>query len=76
LLEQLRTGELTIADVLDRGKSDPVGAKTKVSAVVQALPGYGTVRAAATLAEANIVDSRRVGGLGAKQRDALVTALG
>jgi hypothetical protein len=50
-------------------------AKTKVSAVVQALPGYGTVRAAAALAEANIVESRRVGGLGVRQRDALLTVL-
>lgn len=75
LLDQVRTGELTVAEVLSRGKSDPLVAKTKVSAVVQALPGYGTVRAAAALAEANIVESRRVGGLGVRQRDALLTVL-
>jgi hypothetical protein len=52
-----------------------VVAKTKVSALVQALPGYGASKAAAALAEAQIVDGRRLGGLGVKQRDALVNAL-
>jgi hypothetical protein len=75
LLEQIKSGELTIAQVLDQGKSDSVVAKTKVSALVGALPGYGAAKAAAALAEAQIVEGRRVGGLGVKQRDALVNAL-
>lgn len=75
LLEQIRSGELTIAQVLDRGKDDPVVAKTKVSALVQAVPGYGPARAASVMAEAQIVESRRAGGLGVRQREALVNAL-
>jgi hypothetical protein len=75
LLEQIRNGELTIAQVLDRGKNDPVVAKTKVTALVQAVPGYGPAKAASVMAEAQIVESRRVGGLGARQRGALVDAL-
>lgn len=75
LLDQVRAGELTVTAVLARGKSDPVVAKTKVSALVQALPGYGTARTATVMAQAQIVESRRVGGLGVKQRDALVAVL-
>lgn len=75
LLDQIRRGELTVAQVLDRGKDDPVVAKTKVSALVQAVPGYGPAKAALAMAEAKIVESRRVSGLGANQRAALVSAL-
>lgn len=75
LLDQVKAGELTVAQVLSRRDSDPVVAKTKVSALVQAVPGCGVVRAAAVPAEAKIADGRRVGGLGAKQHDALLSAL-
>jgi hypothetical protein len=75
LLDQIRTGELTIAQVLERGKSDPVVAKVRVRALVEAFPGYGSVRATGVLAEAKIAESRRVGGLGVNQRDALVAVL-
>jgi hypothetical protein len=75
LLDQVKAGELTLAQVLAKGKDDPVVAKTKVSALVQAVPGCGVVRAAAVLAEAKVAEGRRVGGLGAKQHDALLSAL-
>lgn len=75
LLEQIKSGELTVGAVLDQGKHDPVVAKTKVSALVQAIPGYGPAKAAAALAQAQIVDSRRVGGLGIRQREALLSVL-
>jgi len=44
--------------------------KTKVLAVVKALPEVGRVRAGQLLEQAQIVDTRRVGGLGARQREA------
>jgi len=47
---------------------------TKVLAVVKALPGVGRVRAGKLLEQAQIVDARRVGGLGARQREALISA--
>jgi hypothetical protein len=75
VLAQVAAGELTVAQVLNLGNSDPVVAKTKVSALVAALPGYGAAKTATVMAAAHIVDNRRVGGLGAKQRDALVNAL-
>jgi hypothetical protein len=45
VLDQTRTGQLTISQVLERGKNDPVVAKVKVRALVEAFPGYGSVRA-------------------------------
>ena len=45
----------------------------KVSAVLESLPGVGRVRAAKIMERLEISPTRRVRGLGAKQRAALVT---
>jgi len=73
LKESLRTGERTLADVLV--DTDEVVAKTKVSELLEALPGVGPVRAARLLSECEISPSRRVRGLGSHQRLALVAAV-
>jgi Mrp family chromosome partitioning ATPase len=75
LLEQVKSGEVTVAQVLDRGKSDPMVGKTMVLAVVLALPGVGAARAATLLSNAGIAEGRRVGGVGSKQHEALINAL-
>lgn len=75
LLDQVRTGEVTVAQVLGRGKDDPVVAQTKVNALLQALPGYGAAKAATVLSDAKIPDGRRIGGLGPRQHEALLSAL-
>ncbi len=75
LLAGIKTGEETIPAVLDRAKSDPIAGKTKVSQLVRALPGYGPAKASAVLEQAGIPEDRRVAGLGARQREALVSAL-
>jgi hypothetical protein len=72
LKERLKTGNLTIKDVLDRKGDDIVG-KMKVSAVLEALPGVGKVRARKMMERLDISASRRVRGLGTKQREALLT---
>ena len=50
-------------------------AKVTVRTLVEAFPGYGAVRATSVLTEAKIAESRRVGGLGVNQRDALAAVL-
>ena len=75
LLDKVKTGKLSLADVLKKSDTDELVKKTKVLAVVKALPGVGTVRAAQLLEQAQIVDTRRVGGLGARQREALIAAV-
>ena len=68
---QLKSGKLTLKDVLGREGDDTVG-KMKVSTVLESLPGVGKVRARKLMEKLDISASRRVRGLGAKQRDALL----
>ncbi|MFZ2174541.1 MAG: integration host factor, actinobacterial type [Rhodococcus sp. (in: high G+C Gram-positive bacteria)] len=71
LLSAVKAGDLTIAGVLAKAETDETVKKTRVSAVVKALPGVGPVKAAQILEELAIADNRRIGGLGANQREAL-----
>jgi signal recognition particle GTPase len=68
---QLKSGKLTLTDMLSR-QDDTVG-KMKVSTVLESLPGVGKVRARKIMEKLDISASRRVRGLGAKQRDSLLT---
>jgi hypothetical protein len=68
---QLKSGKLMLKDVLGREGDDTVG-KMKVSTVLESLPGVGKVRARKLMEKLDISASRRVRGLGAKQRDALL----
>ncbi len=76
LLDQVKAGKLSLAEVLGKSDTDELVKKTKILAVIKALPGVGTVRAAQLLEQVRIVDTRRVGGLGARQREALIAATG
>ena len=69
--ERLKKSNTTLAAVLEQGETDDVIGKMKVSAVLEALPGVGRVRAARIMDKLDISPSRRVRGLGAKQRAAL-----
>ncbi|HZN17031.1 MAG TPA: integration host factor, actinobacterial type [Micromonosporaceae bacterium] len=72
LKEQLKQGKTTLAQVLDRAESDEVVGKLKVSAVLQAMPGIGKIRAMQIMERLKIADSRRLRGLGDQQRKALL----
>jgi hypothetical protein len=75
LKERLKRGDLTLADVIDAENPSDVVAKTRVSAVLESLPGIGKVRALKLMRELNISESRRVRGLGDNQRRALLAEL-
>lgn len=68
---ELKSGKVSLADVLKRAE-DPIVGKMKVSAVVEALPGVGKVKAAQVLEELGIAPTRRVTGLGERQLPALL----
>src|SRR4029450_5445696 len=68
---QLKSGKLMLRDVLSRQDDDTVG-KMKVCTVLESLPGVGRARAAKTRDRLDIPPSRRVRGLGAKQRESLL----
>jgi hypothetical protein len=72
--EALRTGRSTLGEVLDRAGEDIVGGM-KVKSVLTALPGLGKVKSYRLMETLGIADNRRVRGLGANQRKALLDAL-
>jgi hypothetical protein len=60
-----------LAAVVARAADDEAIAKMRVAALLDALPGIGKVRAAEIMGRLAISPTRRVRGLGAKQRAAL-----
>jgi hypothetical protein len=71
LKAELKSGKRNLKDVLAKNNDDTVG-KMKVSNVLESLPGVGKVRAQKLMEELDISASRRVRGLGAKQREMLL----
>ena len=69
---RLKKGDLTLSQVLKDGQTDDILGKMKVSALLEAVPGIGKVRARQIMDELAISESRRVRGLGSKQASALV----
>ena len=70
--EKLKSGQLSIAELLSAGERDEAIARMRVVELLEALPGIGHVRAAAIMERLGIAASRRVRGLGIHQRRALV----
>jgi transposase len=66
----------SLGAVLDLGEKDDVVGKMRVTALLESLPGVGKVRAAQIMERLGIAPTRRVRGLGAKQRAALVAEFG
>ena len=72
LKERLKMGSINLAELLDQADDDDIVAKMKVVAVLESLPGVGKVKARRTMEEIGISETRRVRGLGAQQREALL----
>ncbi len=73
LREQIKTGKVSVKEVLE--SDDPIANRLKVSALIESLPGYGKAKAAKIMNELGISSTRRVKGLGARQREELLEAL-
>ena len=72
LKERLKRGGTTLKDVLAKADNDEVLGKMKVTALLEALPGVGKVRAQQIIERLEIAPSRRLRGLGDRQRKALL----
>jgi len=70
--QNLKKGDIALADVIRDSANSEVIAKTKVTALLESLPGVGKIRAAQIMERLGIDPGRRVRGLGANQREALV----
>lgn len=70
--ELLRTGSLTLSEVLERAESDDIVANTKVFAVLISLPGFGKIKAKRLMEDLGIAENRRIRGLGERQKAKLL----
>jgi hypothetical protein len=70
--QALRTGERTLAEVLNLAETDDVIAHAKVVDVLKSLPRVGAVRAERVMDRLDIAPNRRLRGLGKHQAAALV----
>ena len=71
---RLKMGSMSLLEALD--SDDPNVGKLKVVAMLESLPGVGKVTARRVMEDIGIADNRRVQGLGAQQRAALLDQLG
>ena len=73
---RLKHSGASLADVLKEGHSNDVVGKMKVSALLEAMPGVGKVRARQIMERIGIAETRLVRGLGANQVAALEREFG
>ncbi len=72
---RLKMGSYSLAEAIAAADNDPVVGKLKVVALLESLPGVGKVKARKVMEDIGIADTRRVQGLGAQQRLALLDQL-
>lgn len=70
--ELLKLGSLTFAELLERAEEDDLIGGIKVASVLSSMPGTGKVKAKRMMEALGIADNRRLRGLGARQRAALL----
>jgi hypothetical protein len=70
LLARIRTGDLTLPEVLSAEDHDIE--RLPVRTVLRALPGVGIARTADVMLALGIPETRRIGGLGHVQREKLL----
>ncbi|MDA8360249.1 MAG: integration host factor, actinobacterial type [Actinomycetota bacterium] len=66
--EKLKLGNMTLSELLKRAEKDETIGKMKVISVLESLPGLGKVKARRLMETVGISESRRLQGLGTKQR--------
>lgn len=77
LKQDLTKGAIDLADLFAMSDDgNDIAGKLKVVDALQALPKIGKVRAAAIMEAESIAPSRRIRGLGSKQRAALLERFG
>lgn len=69
---RIKSGELTISDVISLAQSNEVIAKMRVLEMVESKSGVGKIRGKALLEKLGISSTRRIQGLGRYQRAALL----
>ena len=76
LKAELKRGGTNLKEVLDKAETDEIIGKTKVAALLEALPKVGKVKAREIMEDLEIAQTRRLRGLGERQRRALLDRFG
>ena len=76
LKDRLKRGGTNLTQVLKDAETNEVLGKMKVSALLEALPKVGKVKAQEIMTELEIAPTRRLRGLGDRQRKALLEKFG
>jgi hypothetical protein len=71
VMEKMKAGELTIAEIIER-KDDPIYGRIKVKSLLRLLPGIGIRKAETFMEEAGISENRRIRGLGRRQAEKVI----
>jgi hypothetical protein len=71
----VKSGELSLADLFDLADDEECVAQMRAYDLISALPAIGEVKAARIMSRASIARTRRIRGLGPKQRAELFRAL-
>lgn len=72
LKQMLKAGEVGLTEVLDRADEVEALAKMRVTELLESMPAYGKVKARRLMEKLGIAEGRRLRGLGANQRQAIV----
>jgi DNA uptake protein ComE-like DNA-binding protein len=72
--EELKAKNITVAEVLEM-REDPIVGRMKISTLIETLPGYGKAKAQRIMKDLQIAESRRIRGIGERQREALLQRL-
>jgi len=70
----LKTGSLTLDEVLERAETDDIVAGTKVYPLLASMPRMGKIKAKRLMEELGIAENRKIRGLGRRQREDLLAA--
>ncbi len=68
----LKTGSMSMAELFEEANADPVVAGTKVSVVLASMPRTGKIKSKRLMERLGIAESRRIRGLGERQRSSLL----
>jgi len=72
LKAEVTAGEIDLSEVFARADDDDVVANIKVLTLLEALPYVGKIRSRRMMAELGISESRRLRGVGSRQRARLL----
>lgn len=68
----LKTGSITLPELLERADTDDLVSGIKVAAVLSSMPGTGKIKAKRMMEAHGIAENRRIRGLGQRQREKLL----